>query len=57
MEVRRITFWSVLAALGCAVLGLAVGIGPALSIDTWAFIILAVPPLAVTLLALVRPAR
>ena len=55
MGLRRISCWALLAALSCAVLALAAGMGPALSIDAWAFIILAVPPLAVTLVALVLP--
>lgn len=52
---RRKALWALPAALSCVVLALASGMGPLLSIDAWAFIILAVPPLAVTLLALINP--
>jgi len=44
-----------IAALSSVVLALSVGVGPPLSVDTWAFIILAIPALSVMLAALVAP--
>lgn len=54
-KVRRRTCWALVAALSSVVLALSAGVGPPLLVDTWAFIILAVPVLSVTLAALVLP--
>jgi hypothetical protein len=51
--VRRRICWALIAALSSVLLALSAGVGSPLSVDTWAFIILAVPALAVTVVALV----
>jgi len=55
VKVGRRNCWAFVAALSSVVLALSAGVGPPLSFDTWAFIILAIPALSVTFAALVVP--
>jgi len=55
MKVGPRTCWALAAVMSSVVLALSAGVGPPLSVDTWAFIILAIPALSVTVAALAVP--